>query len=90
MLPYHLLGLKRSMLRGHVSVAPGYSADPKLATSRSYDDRGSRDIFPIQVGALNNELPRTSWPSSCAPKKAANNEVLHNPNAPLLQAEFKL
>ena len=27
---------------------------------------------------------------SCAPKKAANKEVLHNPNAPPLQAEIRL
>jgi hypothetical protein len=28
--------------------------------------------------------------ASCAPKKAANNEVLHNLNAPLLQAKLRL
>jgi hypothetical protein len=27
---------------------------------------------------------------SCAPKKAADNEVLCNPNAPLLQAKVRL
>ena len=57
------------MLRGHGSVvrySSDYFADPKVAINRSYDVRGSRDIIPIQAGALNDQLPRTSWPSLCS------------------------
>jgi hypothetical protein len=41
---------------------------------------GSQEVQHTSIGVA----------GSCAPKKAANNEVLHNPNAPLLQAEIRL
>jgi hypothetical protein len=40
-------------------------------------------LLATELNTDNDQLP---YIDSCAPKKAADNEVLHNPNAPLTQA----
>ena len=44
-------------------------------------------FFPALV-SLEAAMDQMNGPGSCAPKKVADNEVLHNPNTLLLQAEI--